>query len=158
MITKIIKTMIVGRTYEVRLGTSNSRKFNMPAGVPQGSVAGPILFNLYIHDLPKNPSLKCIQFADDTSFYATHAAPMIYQCIFNNHLITLSNYFREWKMILNNDKTIFANILGMAVTNKSLRKLAREMHIKFGVAQSNTPESQEFSESISNKTAGLFTT
>lgn len=129
-IIKLIKSMLSGRTFSVRLNDYISHPLSMPAGVPQGSVSGPVLFNLYLHDLPSHHKLKCIQFADDTSFYYTHKNPGFAQFYFNSHLETLNTYFNDWKMVLNHSKTEFINILGFAKdTNPTLRKKARNIKI-----------------------------
>ena len=41
-------------------------------GVPQGSVLGPMIFNLYVSDLHEvaPPSMECVQYADDTPLYS----------------------------------------------------------------------------------------
>ena len=39
------------------------------SGIPQGSILGPILFTLFINDLPENIYSQCKIFADDTKLY-----------------------------------------------------------------------------------------
>lgn len=130
IIIKTIKNFLTNRSFSVRLGDTISRSYSMTAGVPQGSVSGPTLFNLYLHDLPSHPFLKCLQFADDTTFYISHSDPPFAQNVLNTFLITLSTYLEKWKLILNENKTEFINILGMARdTNPKLRRLARNMRI-----------------------------
>ena len=46
-----------------------SSEIPVTSGVPQGSVLRPILFLLYISDLPENIHLEVRLFADDTAVY-----------------------------------------------------------------------------------------
>jgi hypothetical protein len=65
-----LEKFLVGRTQFVRYGGAESSPAEVPSGVMQGSVLGPLLFNIYVADFPsaiKNSTL--VQYADDCTLY-----------------------------------------------------------------------------------------
>lgn len=129
-IIKIIQNMLTGRSFRVCVDGHLSDVFDMPAGVPQGSVLGPLLFNLYLFDIPIRQDLKCIQYADDITVYVTHSDPGLAQNSLTIQLVDLSKYFKAWRLNLNKVKTEFINILGLVSDSGiKLRKHARNMKI-----------------------------
>jgi len=53
------------------LNGSTSKTLKVSSGVPQGSVMGPLLFLLYINDIPEQVECDIIFFADDTKIYTS---------------------------------------------------------------------------------------
>ena len=70
-----IESFLVGRSQTVVLDGESSDKLPVLSGVPQGSVLGPILFLLYINDLPENVQSQVRLYADDTAVYLTVQDP-----------------------------------------------------------------------------------
>ena len=66
----LLKNYLENRKQRVVLNgqTSDWKKVN--SGVPQGSVLGPLLFLIYINDLPDGITSICKIFADDTSLFS----------------------------------------------------------------------------------------
>ena len=54
----------------VVLDGKSSQEYPVTSGVPQGSILGPMLFVLYINDLPDDVIFNIATYADDTTLYS----------------------------------------------------------------------------------------
>ena len=92
----------------VTVNGSSSSRLNVTCGIPQGSVLGPLLFLIFINDLPNSSSvLSFYLFADDTNinFEAENLNKL--QRIMNNELKKVKQWLDVNKLSLNIDKTNF---------------------------------------------------
>ena len=64
------KNYLENREQRVVLNGRTSEWRKIMSGIPQGSVLGPLLFLIYINDLPDGINSLCKIFADDTSFFS----------------------------------------------------------------------------------------
>ena len=77
-------------------------------GVPQGLVLGPLLFLIYINDLPKSSKfLSFYLFADDTNIYFESDNLATLAKKVNNELRKVKSWLNCNKLALNSDKTNF---------------------------------------------------
>ena len=112
--------------YTVIDGKSSSRR-SVSSGVPQGSVLGPLLFTIYVNDIPSRVKTgKMFMFADDATVFVSGPSVESIQ----NQLTQAMQEVQEWtvdnKLILNTKKT---KVMLMGSRQKLQRLENRELHI-----------------------------
>ena len=118
------------RYQAVRINTTPSDKLPDISGVPQGSILGPLLFSIYVNDLPSIPencSPKC--YVDETKL------PMSFQLQDKEEVMTRMNkdMLRIWdwyfsnKLLINPAKTNFVVFGSRQMTTK-----VNDFHLSFG--------------------------
>ena len=85
---------------------SSSVKLNN-FGVPQGSILGPVLFNLYIVNLVENVTCDSLQYANDSTLYKHSKPKNLKKCIeeLESDLETVSLWSSNNSLAFNDDKT-----------------------------------------------------
>jgi hypothetical protein len=97
-----IRDFLRDRTFCVRFEDSTSSTKPVASGVPQGSVLGPLLFLLYINDLPDNLKSDCPLFADDGKLIAIGESAQHLP----SDLVEVADWANRWKMSFNAAKTL----------------------------------------------------
>ena len=101
------KSYLTDRLQFVTIDNVDSVLLTILTGVPQGSILGPLLFLIYINDLPNCTTLLSQLFADDTALSASSADPLELFAFVNRELHKLCTYFRTNMLSLHPDKTKF---------------------------------------------------
>ena len=98
---------LTGRMQRVKLdGHVYSDWRIVRTGVPQGSLLGPLLFNIYIDDLNYEITNTSLQlYADDTTDYASDASPLVLEYVIHSDFSILSSWFRQNYLEINSAKT-----------------------------------------------------
>ena len=104
----IFQSYLTNRTQKVLLNGTYSALKNISLGVPQGSILGPLLFSIYINDLPlhlNNQGVECDLFADDTSIHGADKEIATVSKSLQNALDAVSEWCKTNSMIIHPVKT-----------------------------------------------------
>jgi hypothetical protein len=98
-----ISDFLKGRKQRVVIGKITSDWLPVSSGVPQGSVLRPLLFLLYINDMPEALNHFCKLFADDSKLIATIRNSQD-RIVLQEDLDKLAIWANDWKMKFNFNK------------------------------------------------------
>ena len=120
----LFKSYLSCRSQYVKVNNVKSSLLGIEFGVPQGSILGPLLFSIFINDLPDATNFYVKLFADDT-----------FLCAQNNNFVTLENevnielekvfiWLASNKLTLNYDKSKFMIVSkNTDIPNLTVKKL-----------------------------------
>ena len=99
---KLIENFLSNRYQRVLVNSQSSTWLPIIAGVPQGSILGPLFFLIYINDLSKNLSSITKLFADDTFIFSVvHDVDLSAKQL--NDLNKISEWAFQWEIDFNPD-------------------------------------------------------
>ena len=90
----------------VTLNSATSSLLSVNAGVPQGSVLGPLLFLVYVNDIAENLLSLVRLFADDSSLFFSATNLKDIKGVINHDLSLISEWAKKWLVDFNPIKTV----------------------------------------------------
>jgi len=109
-IAHTISSYLRDRKFEKSFHTATSSRRGMKAGVAQGGLISPVLFSLYVNDMP-SPShhVELALYADDTAIIATSRKPTLLVSYLESYLNDLQRWLSEWRIDINVSKSNQSN-------------------------------------------------
>ena len=98
-----IRNFLHERKMRVCIGESHSELVDVTSGVPQGSVLGPLIFLLYVNDIPNIVSSFISLFADDTKLWRNVICMADHEWL-QQDLNKLCDWSHNWLLKFNVDK------------------------------------------------------
>jgi len=88
-----------------KVGSEFSNLAPILAGVPQGAISSPILYNIYAADQPTSSNTSVAEFADDKIIFTSNENPLVASQHLQNHLNEMEVWYSNWKIKINNEKS-----------------------------------------------------
>lgn len=102
----ILDSYLTERTFQVIEGDSVSTLNDISAGVPQGSVLGPVLYNIYTSDLPQMQNVTTATYADDTAILAVSNNPVVATQKLQESLDAVDEWLKKWRIKSSSTKSV----------------------------------------------------
>jgi len=140
--------------------------YKISAGVPQGSILGPLLFLIYVNDIVEDIKCEILLYADDTSLICSFDKDNMSESFqkLNGDLSTLTNWAYEWHMDFNAAKSeyvIFSNkkninYPALSMDNQNLERVKEHTHL--GLTLDETMNWDSHISKVTNKATKRIST
>ena len=100
-----LSTFLTKRLQSVKVNGCQSKWQTPKSGIPQGTVLGPVLFLVFINDLPLSLQNGCSIFADDTTAYTIGDTVTSTCSALSLDLAAASSWAKTWGMLYNAEKS-----------------------------------------------------
>ena len=98
-----LESFLTGRSLRVGVRGSFSKWLNVLSGVPQGSILGPLLFLIFVNEIPRWIVNDMKMFADDTKLWTRISSPEDSESL-QLDLDSLAAWSNEWQLYFNPEK------------------------------------------------------
>ena len=103
-VNSLLRSYLDARMQYVNVSHATSSTLPVPIGVVQGSVLGPLLFNIFINDIAQL-GVNCVLFADDAVFFTKSRLACESITLMQNFITTLSSWLTDNRLTANENKT-----------------------------------------------------
>ncbi|CAF0713695.1 unnamed protein product [Brachionus calyciflorus] len=151
---KWLANYLTNRTFMVRIANCLSNAQNIQTGVPQGSVLGPTLFNIYFNNIVN--VLKDVDialYADDLSFWVASTSVKYINLKLQQNLEKIYEWMCKWRLKVSYNKTV------STLFNKENRFYQEKLNLimaKGVPLQSKTKEKKKLVESMTIDCLEIF--
>lgn len=94
----LLKSYTSERIFQVKDGEYTTGFYDINAGVPQGSVLGPVLYTIFTSDLPETQDVVTATFADDTAILASNKDQTKASQSLQNGLDKIDEWLKKWRI------------------------------------------------------------
>lgn len=100
----ILKSFLEKRKFQVRINSTISPIKNICAGIPQGSILGPTLYNIFMYDIPQTCVSTIAMYADDTAIITQNENINTAAQQLQSSMDTINDWLKKWNISLNPTK------------------------------------------------------